>query len=155
MSIKKIIQDYIENTPDFSPLNLKYLNKGFFQIIRKNSDWEKIRFHFEIQFTAPIEDAEKIDILVHLEGWKVEDSRIFNQNTLPFFQSYINCQKMNDRKYYELFRQSIDVNFKSETETRNSLDKIVEILRNDEFKDLGNLADEYVKQYIHWCPSRS
>lgn len=138
---QETIKNFFKNTEDLclsdwhkpkNPENAK-IQKDYFQIIRRNSNWRDIDFHFEIAWWN-YPDLDKSDIFIHLETKK--------KKTVDYFKKYTSPERYSPHPtYYCLLNKTIDVNFTSEEETVKSLEKITEILRNSEFKRIAETAD--------------
>ncbi|MDE6775770.1 MAG: hypothetical protein K2J37_05695 [Ruminococcus sp.] len=152
---KQLIKDFFNNTKDFclsdyrkpeNPTKAK-VQDTYFQIIRKDNDWRnwrKIDFHFEVQFKFCIESSDNnsraedniksIYIFAHLETDKKTVKYFEDNSAHPTLYTTIST-------YYVLLGKRILANFSTKENTLKTLENIAEILRNGEFKHLGDLAD--------------
>lgn len=154
---KKLIRDFFNNTEDFclsdyrKPDNPEkaQVQDNYFQIIRKDngksSDWRKIDFHFEVQYNTPEnpdttaeEYIKNVFIFAFLSTNKKTVEYFRNNNAHPELYSTVST-------YYVLKGERIPANFSTVQNTKETLEKIAEILSEGEFKRLGNLADDLLK----------
>lgn len=88
--IQETIKSFFKNTEDLclsdwhkpkNPENVK-IQKDYFQIICRNSNWRDIDFHFEILWWN-YPNLDKIDIFIHLETKRKKLSITLKNMLLP------------------------------------------------------------------------
>lgn len=125
------LRNRIEETSK-SKFYAKSPTKFYWQII-ESADWDEDSFHFELLWDktgkksiSALTEEDNVWLCVHLEKRGSKLKKLFNTrgNKPPY-------------------KRKITVDFSNEEKSKQSIDKIVEMLKTDEFKYFSGIANKY------------
>lgn len=132
--IQLIAENIVKKCKELKP---KKLNKRIYQINTTDVP-DYFRFHYEIEFRS------KIFLFIHLE--KNGKSNINFDFVKKYFAEKSGQEIHSTENTCTIFEDSFDMDFQSENDMNNTLDKIIETMNSDEFNKWSNIAEECKKE---------
>lgn len=137
---KKGVEKWIED--DLAANGYSTFGKGRnWHAIVENEKWNDMRFHYELLFEGDsLATAKSATAVIHLEPQDNSVVKFFEEKSAMELESF------KGRSTYTLCeKKNIPCDFENEEKARDTMSRIYEVFRSEEFKFWKDIAEKYCK----------